>query len=810
MKRINKKNKGFTLIEILIGVGIAGLGLVGIYSLYSMTEKSSVAQQEVISLVSYLDAINATVSTNGDYSRVSIPYLEDLGVVVNQLNGLTEIDGSSGNQLSFMYRGLDTGFCTKFATAVMSSRSDFDVFVAGKEINRDLDPVSEIAISCASSGLTDVTFRVETNTTVNTLTDETLVPQFNYNAGNPNSLGGQALTLSQYQVVAGKTSSQTLYGTQGMGFYAGNNVSTPYYPPIPENVSPIISDKPSGVVNEDSSEDDGSSGSKNVTLPENVEFAEVGMNISVNDWSKINVFVNAISAEIQGLIPALHYNFEVQSRLFNLYTNNPVEMGDDEIVAPELTMSAQAENTGSVLLYVSENIDVSSYFRTNLNPIIDAERITNPAENMNPSLKGFLDTTAKNIPMTLNVIDEASGFKVSSTQFRPEITLPASSPMNLGDEVVLADGCYYDNNNFSLKWNSPDMNNTYTLFVHKGQIMKITDKNGPITENYVGFYTTDKFDGSFPYTKITSTMEIAADRYSSVKSFIQSLGLDYNFSGNGGAGHTFMDVCFKKPAIVEKALTGNYQNFYLLSGTEEPFSQISYNNFTTDLGLDLSKVRSVVYTLGNTSNVTTTEIDKNRLKIEYVNPTGMENTRQDISVQASIVMKNGERYNAVRTVTLTSTKNQLSRTEIENAAGYPTCMNSLCYDSGGVKTPVNGIPGTALPPVFVGVNGTKYVSGVTSSYWRKGNNSWSGAYDSGVDIKVVTEMDIQSITARLNSSYWGSSVYLYSSSGSRTRVFRYGQYHGEGWGDCEDVIFNITYTNGETDTFTEFACGSSG
>ena len=41
------KNKGFTLIEILVSLAILGIVLAGIYSVYTMQHKSYIVQEQV-------------------------------------------------------------------------------------------------------------------------------------------------------------------------------------------------------------------------------------------------------------------------------------------------------------------------------------------------------------------------------------------------------------------------------------------------------------------------------------------------------------------------------------------------------------------------------------------------------------------------------------------------------------------------------------------------------------------------------------------------------------------------------------------
>ena len=149
MIKINKKNKGFTLVEILLVVGFIALASVGVYTIYSKVQLSSGATTESRNLDTIRAGIKQLYGANHNYGTLSntvvnagritpdnmktAPNSTD-SVITNSFGGVVTIapanlGGGTNNGFSITYNGVPAGVCTKL---VSTGGSQFDqVTVAG-------------------------------------------------------------------------------------------------------------------------------------------------------------------------------------------------------------------------------------------------------------------------------------------------------------------------------------------------------------------------------------------------------------------------------------------------------------------------------------------------------------------------------------------------------------------------------------------------------------------------------------------------------------------------------------------------------
>lgn len=411
---MKKIEKGFTVAELLLVVGVIGLGTGAIYVLNEVTNNSNEAFQEVQRLVNYSTTSEAAIATNGNYNDVNIEFLEKYGLVVDTRNGFSNVISNSPSSLSFIYKGVSAKFCSKFITNVLTTESKFKIKINDVEVNKSGDYITDIAMNCAV-GNVNLEFIQTASLTVNTLTAENLIPAYTYDSGNPSTISTKGITLlSNIPIISGQSYSfePATVDVTGIGFsfkeVIHTNPSSPGAPPV-NSSNPI----------RDSAGPDLDVPSNNV--PSNAVVTASGA-FKIDTWGIINVNATQLKVSLSNLFPLKSYRLEFVSKAFSLTSNNPVVLGDmngSRSLIDELTVVVKSDKNGVAAFDNTNPMDVSHYFRTSLGVDKDNQPITDPKEPMNDSLESYFQNTISNYPMTVDIISADNENLFKSLDFSP-------------------------------------------------------------------------------------------------------------------------------------------------------------------------------------------------------------------------------------------------------------------------------------------------------------------------------------------------------------------------------------------------------
>jgi len=178
MIKLNSKNKGFTLIEILLVVGFIALASVGVYTIYSKVQLSSAANTESRNLdtiragvkqlygaSSAYDTVTNTVVNAGRLTPENMKTAGDNTKITNSFGGSVvlapaNLGGGTNNGFTITYNNVPGAVCSRL---VMTGGSQFDRVLIGGSVakefgeNRVKEDVATIACDGApNNGITVV------------------------------------------------------------------------------------------------------------------------------------------------------------------------------------------------------------------------------------------------------------------------------------------------------------------------------------------------------------------------------------------------------------------------------------------------------------------------------------------------------------------------------------------------------------------------------------------------------------------------------------------------------------------------------
>lgn len=171
--KLNKKNKGFTLIEILLVVGFIALASVGVYKIYSKVQVSNQANAESRNLdliragvktlyasqTNYGTAPNIIDNTMINKARI-VPEVMNGGVtsgatITNSFGGNVTIaattlgtGGAANNGFKITYERVPGDICMKLASA---AGAQFDQVTVGSDVAKQFG-VNTINVANITSG----------------------------------------------------------------------------------------------------------------------------------------------------------------------------------------------------------------------------------------------------------------------------------------------------------------------------------------------------------------------------------------------------------------------------------------------------------------------------------------------------------------------------------------------------------------------------------------------------------------------------------------------------------------------------------
>ena len=215
---MNNKNKGFTLLELLIAVGFVSVASVSTYNIASFANDVMIIRNETKNLSEFIKDIENTTNTNAFNDEAIQTFREYKSNL--ELSSITTKSG----KLLLNYSNVKTRVCVDFVSKMISANKNITALINGKEITKN--DLNEISNSCfnnqnelsivvnKSSGYTIETITASVNVKLpNTNNDDFIVPE----AQIP-------LSIPQVASFVPPTTTPIVYGLTGV---------SPVYPVVP-------------------------------------------------------------------------------------------------------------------------------------------------------------------------------------------------------------------------------------------------------------------------------------------------------------------------------------------------------------------------------------------------------------------------------------------------------------------------------------------------------------------------------------------------------------------------------------------------
>lgn len=128
----NNKIKGFTLIELMIGIGLISASSVALYSVANITNDYRKSSSEVKSLSQIIKNVDLNI---GSFSHVTISSLS-----FNSSLNLKDLK-TDNDKLTFIYDEVNTRICNDFASKMVSGNKNISLNINNTDINNDLKDI---------------------------------------------------------------------------------------------------------------------------------------------------------------------------------------------------------------------------------------------------------------------------------------------------------------------------------------------------------------------------------------------------------------------------------------------------------------------------------------------------------------------------------------------------------------------------------------------------------------------------------------------------------------------------------------------
>ncbi|MDD3266894.1 MAG: type 4 pilus major pilin [Burkholderiales bacterium] len=164
-----KKNSGFTIVELLIGIGVIVGFLAFVYGIYSRISTSNHANTLIGDLTMFQTKIHEVYANEPTgYTGMktediikSKAYPGDLGASATALNssfaGAVTVDGKTANTFDIVYANVPNGVC-KAALGKLVSSGEFVTIAVGTGTTTPGADKASVETACGSSGPVKMTF----------------------------------------------------------------------------------------------------------------------------------------------------------------------------------------------------------------------------------------------------------------------------------------------------------------------------------------------------------------------------------------------------------------------------------------------------------------------------------------------------------------------------------------------------------------------------------------------------------------------------------------------------------------------------
>lgn len=147
MKKIKTKNKGFTLIELMIAIGVITILPVASYMLYKVANENNQSDVEFKRLSQVFKEINETTATIGIPSNINKDNLYTISNGLESSIGLYAVNTPNPQVLNFVYKDLDSKTCSNLTNSMVNSADYVSAIVNGESIE-NRDNISSVVNRC--------------------------------------------------------------------------------------------------------------------------------------------------------------------------------------------------------------------------------------------------------------------------------------------------------------------------------------------------------------------------------------------------------------------------------------------------------------------------------------------------------------------------------------------------------------------------------------------------------------------------------------------------------------------------------------
>lgn len=143
-----KKNEGFTLIEIILMIGVISLGTIGIYSYYNMTIERQKAKLELEFINDAFYKMETIFNVNQDLTGItSIEDLKKIGVLGEKESslGINSIENSR-NFIKINYIDVSNRVCSNILSSINNKKIKIEINDSAVNVNS----ISDISNVCNS------------------------------------------------------------------------------------------------------------------------------------------------------------------------------------------------------------------------------------------------------------------------------------------------------------------------------------------------------------------------------------------------------------------------------------------------------------------------------------------------------------------------------------------------------------------------------------------------------------------------------------------------------------------------------------
>lgn len=216
------KNKGFTLVEILIAVGLVSIASVSTYGIATYANDIRTTKSEVSDLSEFIKSIENTTNTtvfNDEAIQTFQQYKSNLE--------LASITSKNGNLL-LNYSNVKTRVCVDFVSKMISANKNIAAIINGKDISKN--DLNEISNSCFNNqNELSIVVNKSQSYTINTITASVNPPPLPHVDVVIPDIPTPA-QIPQVQAFTPSTAQPTTYGVTGVA---------PVYPVVAPSGGPI-------------------------------------------------------------------------------------------------------------------------------------------------------------------------------------------------------------------------------------------------------------------------------------------------------------------------------------------------------------------------------------------------------------------------------------------------------------------------------------------------------------------------------------------------------------------------------------------